>query len=81
LGLRGPRRRYWPFWLVTTAIAAPTAAAQDVPLADGVGPAKINAGALQKKLSPRLNAVEGKITAFVELAKKPAVDAFNAERP
>jgi subtilisin family serine protease len=66
--------------LATTVIAAPAATAQDVPLADGVAPAKIAASALQGKLSPRLNAAAGKITAFVELAKKPAVDAFNAEQ-
>jgi hypothetical protein len=66
--------------LVTSGIAAPAATAQDLPLADGVAPAKIAASALQGKLSPRLNAAGGKITAFVELAKKPAVDAFNAEQ-
>jgi subtilisin family serine protease len=66
--------------LATTVIGTSTATAADAPLADGVGTAKIDAAKFQGKLSPRLNAVEGKITVFVELAKKPAVDAFNAEQ-
>jgi subtilisin family serine protease len=64
--------------LAATVLGTP-ASAQDVPLAEGTAPAKIDAS-FQGKLSPRLNAVEGKITVFVELAKKPAVDAFNAEQ-
>ncbi|MEC3973787.1 S8 family peptidase [Amycolatopsis sp. H20-H5] len=66
--------------LLTTTVVGSPATAQDVPLADGVGNAKIDRASLEGKLSPRLNAAEGKITAFVELAKKPAVDAFNAEQ-
>jgi len=63
--------------LATTVLGTP-ASAQDVPLAVGATPAKTDA--FKGKLSPRLNAVEGKVTVFVELAKKPAVDAFNAEQ-
>ncbi|SDX58429.1 Subtilase family protein [Amycolatopsis xylanica] len=66
--------------LAAAVIAAPPASAQDVPLADGVGAAKVNAAGIKGKLSPRVSAAQGKITAFVELAKKPAVDAFNAEQ-
>ena len=66
--------------LLATVIAVPASSAQNLPLAGGVAPAKIDAKALQGKLSPRL-AAQGRITAFVELAKKPAVDAFTAEQP
>ncbi|WP_326569144.1 S8 family serine peptidase [Amycolatopsis rhabdoformis] len=62
---------------VTTASGA---AAQTAPLADPVAQAKVAAAGLQGKISPRLDAAQGKVTAFVELAKKPAVDAFNAEQ-
>ncbi|MFI5609680.1 S8 family serine peptidase [Amycolatopsis sp. NPDC051903] len=62
---------------ITTASGA---SAQDAPLADPVAPAKVGAAGLQGKISPRLSAARGPITAFVELAKKPAVDAFNAEQ-
>ncbi len=74
------------FAVVLAAAAAPAASAapgttQDAPLAEGVAPKKIDVAALQGKLSPRLAAAQGRITAFVELAKKPAVDAFNGAQP
>ncbi|RZQ64540.1 S8 family serine peptidase [Amycolatopsis suaedae] len=66
--------------LAATVFGTPGATAQTPPLADAVAPAKSDAGPLKDKLSPRLHAQEGRVTAFVELAKRPAVDAFNAER-
>jgi subtilisin family serine protease len=63
--------------LTTTFIGVSDAAGQDVPLAEGMAPARINAAGLAGKLSPRLNTAKGRTTAFVELAKQPAVDAFN----
>ncbi|HVV09856.1 S8 family serine peptidase [Amycolatopsis sp.] len=67
------------FALVLTTTFPAIAAAEDAPAA-GVPAAKINASALQGKLSPRLGAASGKATAFIELARQPAVDAFNAEQ-
>ncbi|HET6704916.1 S8 family peptidase [Amycolatopsis sp.] len=67
--------------VLAAALGAPVASAADVPLADGVAPAKIDDAKLQGKLSPRLGAAQGRVTAFVELAKKPAVDAFTAAQP
>ncbi|MFI9454088.1 S8 family serine peptidase [Amycolatopsis sp. NPDC052450] len=66
--------------LLATSVTGATAAAQDVPLADGVTPAKIDRNGFQGKVEPKLKAAQGQITAFVELAKQPAVDAFNAEQ-
>ncbi|WP_216209096.1 S8 family serine peptidase [Amycolatopsis aidingensis] len=72
--------------VITAALAAaltavPSASAQpERPLAESVPPAGIDAAGLQDKLSPRLAAAQGRTTAFVELAKQPAVDAFNAQR-
>ncbi|WP_158887478.1 S8 family peptidase [Amycolatopsis anabasis] len=66
--------------LATTFLSAPGAIAQGLPLAEGVGAAQPDAAGLAGKLSPRLNAAQGKTTVFVELAKRPAVDAFNAEQ-
>lgn len=70
--------------LAATVIGAPAASAQEVPaetpLADSVGTAKVDKDGLVGKLSPRLDTAQGRTTAFVELAKQPAVDAFNAER-
>lgn len=42
---------------------------------------KIDDAKLQGKVEPRLAAAQGRVTAFVELAKKPAVDAFTAAQP
>ncbi|WP_328607212.1 S8 family serine peptidase [Amycolatopsis sp. NBC_00345] len=66
--------------LAAAVAGVPVASAQGAPLAEPVVPAKVDASGLQGKLSPRLSAAQGKITAFVELAKKPAVDAFTAEQ-
>ncbi|MCP2169956.1 S8 family peptidase [Goodfellowiella coeruleoviolacea] len=49
--------------------------AQPVPSADGLSSAQ-----LQLKLSPRLTAAQGKVTAFVELDRQPAVDVFNEKQ-
>ncbi|WP_033291999.1 S8 family peptidase [Amycolatopsis jejuensis] len=65
--------------LAAAVAGVPSASAQGAPLAEPVAPAKVDAGKVQGKLSPRLSAAQGQITAFVELAKKPAVDAFKAE--
>ncbi|MBB4685507.1 S8 family serine peptidase [Amycolatopsis jiangsuensis] len=66
--------------LAAAVVGVPSASAQSAPLADPVAPAKVDATGFQGKLSPRLSAAQGEVTAFVELAKKPAVDAFNAEQ-
>ncbi|SFP12039.1 S8 family serine peptidase [Amycolatopsis rubida] len=66
--------------MLAAAVAVPAASAQGAPLAEPVAPAKVDASKLQGKLSPRLSAAQGQITAFVELAKKPAVDAFKEEQ-
>ena len=55
-------------------------AATEDNLAAGLKPARVDATGLQGKLSPRLNAAQGRTTAFIELAKQPAVDAFNDEQ-
>ncbi|GAB3477917.1 S8 family serine peptidase [Amycolatopsis cihanbeyliensis] len=49
-------------------------------MADAVPPTGSAVAGLQGTLSPRLAAARGRTTAFVELAKRPAVDAFNTER-
>ncbi|HEY3468166.1 MAG TPA: S8 family serine peptidase [Amycolatopsis sp.] len=67
--------------VLAAALGAPVASAADAPLADGIAPAKIDDAKLQGKLSPRLGAAQGRVTAFVELAKKPAVDAFTDAQP
>jgi subtilisin family serine protease len=67
--------------VLAAALGAPVASAADAPLADGVAPAKIDDAKLQGKVAPRLAAAQGRVTAFVELAKKPAVDAFTAAQP
>ncbi|MFE3171008.1 S8 family serine peptidase [Amycolatopsis sp. NPDC059090] len=66
--------------VLAAAVAIPAASAQSAPLAEPVAPAKVDASKVQGKLSPRLSAAQGQITAFVELAKKPAVDAFKEEQ-
>ncbi|WP_410574121.1 S8 family serine peptidase [Amycolatopsis sp. cmx-4-61] len=72
--------------VLAAALGAPVANASPDPaqgsqLADGVAPAKIDDAKLPGKLSPRLGAAQGRVTAFVELAEKPAVDAFTAAQP
>ncbi|MEU3271619.1 S8 family serine peptidase [Saccharomonospora sp. NPDC006951] len=57
------------------------ASAQDEPPAQGIEPASVDPSALAGKLSPRLAAAEGTVTAFVQLDRTPAVDAFNEVRP
>ncbi|GAA3575661.1 S8 family serine peptidase [Amycolatopsis ultiminotia] len=67
--------------LAAAVVGVPSASAQEgAPLAEPVAPAKVDSAGIQGKLSPRLNTARGEITAFVELAKKPAVDVFNAEQ-
>src|SRR5438067_1455079 len=65
--------------LATLPLGTSSAGAQDN-LAPGVPVAKVNASGLQGKLSARMNAASGRTTAFIELARQPAVDAFNAEQ-
>lgn len=69
------------FSAITTLLIAPaTAQAQSEPLAQPVkGAHGLNAKALQLKVSPRLNQ-NGKVTAFVALDRKPAVDAFDEKK-
>ncbi|WP_370467774.1 S8 family serine peptidase [Lentzea flava] len=70
------------FSAITTLLIAPaTAQAQSEPLAQPVkGAHKLDAKALQLKVSPRLNQ-SGQVTAFVALDRKPAVDAFEEKKP
>ncbi len=70
------------FSAITTLLIAPaTAQAQSEPLAQPVkGAHKLDAKSLQLKVSPRLNQ-SGKVTAFVALDRKPAVDAFEEKKP
>ncbi|WP_245847737.1 S8 family serine peptidase [Lentzea kentuckyensis] len=69
------------FSAITTLLIAPaTAQAQSEPLAQPVkGAHGLDAKALQLKVSPRLNGA-GKVTAFVALDRKPAVDAFDEKK-
>ncbi|MFC3893705.1 S8 family serine peptidase [Lentzea rhizosphaerae] len=69
------------FSAITTLLIAPaTAQAQSEPLAQPVkGAHGLDAKALQLKVSPRLNQ-NGKVTAFVALDRKPAVDAFDEKK-
>jgi subtilisin family serine protease len=52
----------------------------DIPLAAGIGPATVGKAVFDGVVPPRLDAAEGDVTAFVELATKAGVDAFNAEQ-
>ncbi|WP_123745880.1 S8 family peptidase [Saccharothrix texasensis] len=62
--------------LVAGATAGTALAAED-PLAPSVANARgLDAGKLQLKVSDRLTAAKGRVTAFVELEAKPAVDTF-----
>lgn len=67
--------------VVVTGIAGTgPAVGQPNPPARGLEPHRgLSVDGLRGKLSPHLAASEGKVTAFVELAKRPAVDAFNEE--
>jgi subtilisin family serine protease len=67
--------------VVITGIAGTgSAVGQPDPPARGLEPHRgLSVDGLRGKLSPRLAAAKGKVTAFVELAKRPAVDAFNEE--
>ncbi|WP_312878362.1 S8 family serine peptidase [Lentzea indica] len=69
------------FSAITTLLIAPaTAQAQSNPLAQPVkGAHGLDAKALHLKVSPRLNS-SGKVTAFVALDRKPAVDAFDEKK-
>ncbi|KAA9159466.1 S8 family serine peptidase [Amycolatopsis acidicola] len=67
------------FALLLSSSLPVSAAAEDAS-ADGLPVASIPADSLQGKLSARLGAASGKTTAFIELARQPAVDAFNAEQ-
>ncbi|MFD8493136.1 S8 family serine peptidase [Amycolatopsis sp. NPDC059657] len=66
--------------MVVTALGGTAASAVDVPLAPGVHPSSIDAAGFAGKLSPRLGHARGRVDAFIELAKKPAVDVFTAEQ-
>ncbi|RKT57136.1 S8 family peptidase [Saccharothrix australiensis] len=62
--------------LVAGATAGTALGAEDR-LAPSVAAARgLDAGALQPKVGKRLSAAQGKVTAFVELEAKPAVDAY-----
>ncbi|WP_344882472.1 S8 family peptidase [Allokutzneria multivorans] len=62
---------------VTAGTAGAQAPITQDPLAKGVPAAKgLSAKSLQQKVEPRLAAANGKVTAFIELDKAPAVDAF-----
>ncbi|WP_447003897.1 S8 family serine peptidase [Saccharothrix isguenensis] len=63
--------------LLVAGSTAGTALAADDPLAPSVAAARgLDAGKLQLKVSDRLTAAKGRVTAFVELEAKPAVDTF-----
>ncbi|MEU5696586.1 S8 family serine peptidase [Actinosynnema sp. NPDC020468] len=63
--------------LVAGSTAGTALAAEDPALAPSVAAAHgLDAGRLQTKVAKRLSAAEGKVTAFVELEAKPAVDTF-----
>ncbi|MQA09242.1 MAG: S8 family serine peptidase [Pseudonocardiaceae bacterium] len=67
---------------LTGAVATAGAQQQDGGnLADGLDIAKVpNPAAVQDKLGPRMRAVEGTVTAFVELNRRAGADAFAEER-
>lgn len=74
-----PAAAVFAITLAMTVLGPATASAQNG-LAKGLTPAKVDSKPLMGKLSPRLAAERGETTAFIELAKQPAVDAFNAEQ-
>ena len=64
--------------ILVVGSTAGAASAADDPAAQGITAAKgLNAAALQLKVAPRLKVAQGKVTAFVELEAKPAVDTFD----
>jgi subtilisin family serine protease len=63
--------------ILVVGSTAGAATAADDPAAQGISAKGLNAAALQLKVSPRLKFAEGKITAFVELEAKPAVDTYD----
>ncbi|MFJ6672280.1 S8 family serine peptidase [Actinosynnema sp. NPDC091369] len=63
--------------ILVAGSTAGTALAAEDPLAPSVANARgLDAGKLQLKVSDRLSAAKGRVTAFVELEAKPAVDTF-----
>ncbi len=63
--------------ILVAGSTAGTALAAEDPLAPSVATARgLDAGKLQLKVSDRLTAATGRVTAFVELDAKPAVDTF-----
>jgi subtilisin family serine protease len=64
--------------ILVVGSTAGTALAADDPKAPSVAAAKgLSAASLQTKVSPRLTSTTGKVTAFVELEAKPAVETFD----
>ncbi|MFD9737478.1 S8 family serine peptidase [Umezawaea sp. NPDC059074] len=64
--------------MLVVGATAGSAVAADDPKAEAVSAAKgLSAASLQLKVSPRLKTTTGKVTAFVELEAKPAVDTFD----
>jgi subtilisin family serine protease len=67
--------------ILVVGATAGTAVAADDPKAEAVAAAKgLPAASLQLKVSPRLKTTTGKVTAFVELEAKPAVDAYDEKK-
>ncbi|CCH34436.1 S8 family serine peptidase [Actinosynnema sp. NPDC047251] len=62
--------------LVAGSTAAPALAAEDQPAESVAAAHGLDAGKLQLKVGKRLTAAEGRVTAFVELEAKPAVDTY-----
>ncbi len=67
--------------ILVVGATAGTAVAADDPKAEAVAAANgLPAASLQLKVSPRLKTTTGKVTAFVELEAKPAVDAYDEKK-
>ena len=65
----------------STGVGVAAAQETDAPLAPGVAAGHaLSAEDLALKISPRLAAESGPVSAFVELDRKPAVDAFNEKQ-
>ncbi|GGM36482.1 peptidase S8 [Longimycelium tulufanense] len=66
---------------VTGAGVASGQETDDADLAPSVPPAAgLPAAALSDKVVPRLAGIQGRVTAFVELERKPAIEAFTEQR-
>ncbi|GAA4658173.1 MULTISPECIES: S8 family serine peptidase [Amycolatopsis] len=65
--------------LTATAVGTATAASAEAP-AESVPAVKVDTAGLRGKLSARLADLHGRTTAFIEVARQPAVDAYNAEQ-